>query len=287
MSWLAAGGFIVDGQLAVNPYEKHFDLLFKYRSMRSILRALWEYGPLHIRYLSRILRINFGLVSRGAKALQAANLVVVKLARRGERALVAFSDGIQISRVSGVDLLPKNFRDAGNAFTKSLQLNLPPQYIRSLVFAYDGNHGRMYVIPMNSNEDVLTAITKALSLSATRSDQALHIVNLSIVNRAAWLRQLLGMTNFAPELMEAFDAPPIAGEKPHPNELFESVFEQAPPTSEDIERWLRKRIIEPKGRSYAFTARGLHAIQVRGRLHLKPQKERVQAGTKTVHLILS
>jgi hypothetical protein len=96
------------------------------------------------------------------------------------------------------------------------------------------------------------------------------------------------MANFSQELEEAFDSPPVFGGKPVPNQLYDGLLtETGPPTSSQIESWLKRSQITPTPTGYMFTPRGLHVIRIRGRLHLRPQREILTAGKRKVHLILS
>lgn len=290
LAWLVDENAVKDGALIVNVYDKRLDNVFKYRYARRALRCLEEYGPLHVRYLSRLLRASQWRISKTIHALEHAGLVYFSHEMRGRRVIVRLRKEIMLTTKAPAQLVPPDMAHVMKMLTSSLQSRLSGQNIRCVILSGDGNV-KIYVIPANIVPENLKTIEQSLTAIADQvmAAHGFWMSTFTIVNRAAWLRQLMRLTDFAPELEEPFDAPPIIGEKPHPDELYEALFveTQHPWSPLQVESWLKKKLLEPKQPSgYKFTVKGLKTTKIRGRLQLKHIKERVHLGQRSLQLIL-
>jgi hypothetical protein len=290
LAWLVDEDVIKDGVLIVNVYDKRLDNVFKYRCARRILRCLEEYGPLHARYLSRILQANQWKISKTIHALEHAGLVYLSHEMRGRRETVRLRKEIMLTTKAPEQLVQPNMAPVMKTVTSSLQSRLSEQNVRCVILSGDGD-AKIHVIPANIVPENLKTIEQSLTTTAHQvmATHGFWISKFMIVNRAAWLRQLMRLTDFAPELEEPFDALPIIGEKPHPDELYDALFveTQHPWSPTQVENWLKKKLLEPRRpNGYKFTVKGLKIISIRGKLQLKHIKKHVSLGQRSLQLIL-
>jgi len=222
--------------------------------------------------------------------LEEAGIVVVTRGRRGTMSIIRLENGFQHPSSAPENLVPQRLSEVIRFLVSSLQSKLSAKHVRCVIFGYrDLTNGSLTAIPVNTQDELVTAIKNALVSSADEvmAKHGFFLNDLIIVTRAAWLRQLLGMTrHISREVHETFDSPPILGMKPHPHQLFDALFgEDEPPSPTQIENWLRRDLIEPSQTGYSFTNKGLHAIRVKSKLHLRPRRESLRIGQRTLYLI--
>jgi len=291
--WLSNEGAIRDGCLLLSPYDRRFDCLFRYRYLRPLLRCLEEFGPLHMRYLSRLLRVDVGLTSRMVENLERAGLVTVNHGKRGAKGIVEIHSEIQRPISNRAELVPQPLKDVVRTFLASFQSKLSHEHVRCVIFSYrDTEYGTMSALPRNMEDELVLAVKEALVKSADEvmMKNGFWIGDLTIISRVAWLRQLLDVSQrIDPEIRETFDSPPVLGMKPHPDQLFEALFMEdgRPPSPIQVENWLKRKLIQQAGTGYSFTSRGFRAIKMKSRLYLKPRAAKQRIGQRVLHLIYS
>lgn len=286
--WMLDEELLRDGDLIVNTYDRRFDKAFRHHNMRRILWCLEEFGPLHTRYLSRLLRIDIGLISRTVRALEKAGIVTSTKGKRGERTTIALKEQLQ-RHATPEDLVPRTFSNAVKTIRSEFQSN-SIQNICVTLSDRGKRQGKLTAI-LSGLEDAETMehLKNMLLRCADRvlKEQGVAITDIVFTSQGAWLRQLLNMTpDPSRELEESIESPPIVGKKPVPAELLYAVFAGAPPTRDDIKKWLKKELIEPiSDADYEFTSRGLHAIRVQARVHWRPIREHLKVGSIALHWI--
>ncbi len=286
--WMLDEELLRDGDLIVNPYDRRFDKVFRHHNVRRILWCLEEFGPLHTRYLSRLLRIDKGLVSRTVRALEKAGIVTSTKGERGERSRIALKEQLQ-RHATPEDLVSRMFSNVVKAIRSEFQSN-SIQNICVTLSDSGKRHGKLTAI-LSGLEDAETMehLKNMLLRCADRvlKEQGVAITDIVFTSEGAWLRQLLNMTpDPSRELEESIESPPIVGKKPVPAKLLYAVFAGAPPTRDDIKKWLKKKLIEPiSNDDYEFTSRGLHAIRVQARVHWQPIREHLKVGSIALHWI--
>lgn len=285
--WILDEGLLRDGGLIVNPYDSRFDRIFRYRNVRRILRCLEEFGPLHTRYLSRLLRTDKGLISRTLRALEMARIVKSTKGKTGERSTFALQG--QLHRYATAEnLVPHVFSHAVKTIASGLQSDSIENVCVTLT-CDKNKHGKLTVILSGAeNVEAMEHLKNVLLRCADKiRKEQVAITDIIFTSEGAWLRQLLNMTpDPSREIEESFESPPIVGQKPVPVNLLHAVFADAPPTNEDIKKWLKKKLIEPiSDDDYELTSRGLHAIRVQARVHWRPIREHLRAGSIVLHWI--
>ncbi len=155
-----------------------------------------------------------------------------------------------------------------------------------IVFDYAGpSAGRLIAIIPSLTIGEQTKNLLIMCAEAAESDGNVKITDIIIIQESAWLAQLYEMMPLAEEAKASFEAPPIFGKKPELRQLFDAIFIEAPPTPEEISKWLKKKLITPAANGYELTARGFKAIRFQSKIHWRPIRERAKIGNRTLHII--